>query len=87
MLRKAKVPGPQNCAQFCAPSPSKIIASGHNSGERRGAGNQQKIQRDSSPSHSIARHSGRSLNLRVPGSIPGRLTTHLQELSSVGIFI
>ena len=65
------------CAQFCAPSPSQTIASGHSRAgkhvSRFGAQNQD----DSKQSHSVLIVFGRTLNQRVAGSSPARFTTLL----------
>src|SRR6516165_6047842 len=67
----------KTCALFCAPSVSQTIASGHTRAGPLDGGKYFAIERRSRRSHSVSVISGRSLNQRVPGSSPGRLTTPL----------
>jgi len=66
------------CAQFCAHPRSRTIANGRIEARLQIAPTGAENQHHSRASHTILVVFGRSLNQRVPGSSPGRLTTSFQ---------
>jgi hypothetical protein len=73
----------QDCAQFCAPSPSQTIASGHTSCDQRNDATGAQNQQLNKQWHSILLVFGRPLSQRVAGSSPARLTTYLSLTKAV----
>jgi hypothetical protein len=65
----------KECAQFCAHPTSKTIANGSEEASMQIATTGAENQRGSKPSQSVLIVFGRSLNQRVAGSSPARLTS------------